>query len=322
VMARTRMQESPTTRPSAVSSSFRVGFAGSPPVKGLVTLQIAAPWLAGEPVEELFIGARAVGSVHGVHCYEWGNQWVGHARALFNAKSLAETTQQLYERVIAACGGRQLYRIWNYVPRINEITVGLENYRAFCLGRSLAFEIGLGADFASRLPAASAVGTIGDHIEVIFVAGDAPPVHYENPAQVPAYQYPVEHGPRPPSFARATVARTKDRTLTFISGTAAIRGHETVAPGSLEEQLDCTLENLRLISLASGGGEQLGGGTRLARFIKVYLRRIEDLSAAKNRLEAALIKPSDQVIYLQSDICREALNVEIEVTLIGDASTT
>jgi hypothetical protein len=127
----------------------------------------------------------------------------------------------------------------------------------------------------------------------------------------------VEHGPRAPSFARATVAKDGARVLTFVSGTAAIRGHETVAPGSFDEQLDCTLDNLRLISTTAGLGEQLGAGGAIRRFFKIYLRHPKDYQIARARLERRLFQPEDNVIYLQTDICREALDLEIEATLVG-----
>ena len=282
------------------------------------SLHIAAPWLGGASREEIFADATPIASQHGLNLYRSGTLLLGHAHDPFVDRELAARTESLYNRMLSACGGKHLFRIWNYVPRINAFTEGLENYRAFCMGRSVAFEQRFGQGFQSILPAASAVGSHGDHLDVIFVAGESAPQHFENPAQVPAYLYPVEHGPRAPSFARATVAREGSRTFTFISGTAAIRGHETVAPGSLDEQLDCTLENLGLISSAAGLGVQLAGGKGARRFFKIYLRHAQDFAAVRNRLERALLQPADTTIYLQTDICRQALNIEIEVTVIGE----
>lgn len=298
--------------PSALSVDF-----GDAAIPVSTTLHIAAPWLGGAAREEIFPGAEPAGSENGLQLYRWGTLLLGHAHDPFVETQLAARAEVLYTRMLAACGRRHLFRIWNYVPRINALTDGLENYRAFCMGRSQAFEKIFGPEFPRVLPAASAVGSRGEHLDLIFVAGETAPQHFENPAQVPAYQYPIEHGPRAPSFARATVAREAGKTLIFISGTAAIRGHETVAPGTLDEQLDCTLENLRLISRASGGGDALGHEQNLRRFFKVYLRHAKDFAATKTRLERSLLKPEDMVIYLQTDICREALNVEIEATLVG-----
>lgn len=280
-------------------------------------VHIAAPWLGGAHREEIFAHATPLRSEPGLQLYQCGGLLLGHAHDPMVEVELADRTQLVYRRMLDACVGQHLFRIWNYVPRINAVTAGFENYRAFCLGRSLAFEQKLGPSFAAALPAASAVGSCGQHLEVIFVAGESVPQHFENPAQVPAYLYPPEHGPRAPSFARATTARDGAQTYTFISGTAAIRGHETVAPGSLAEQLDCTLDNLRLISSAAGQGEQLGAQRSARRFFKIYLRHPADFAAVRQRLEASLLRPEDTVIYLQADICREALNLEIEATLVS-----
>jgi hypothetical protein len=296
--------------------ALSVSFGETLPVSGEAVLRIAAPWLGGTAHEEIFAGATPIKSEYGLSLYRWGGLLLGHAHDPFVERELAARTESVYARLLEACEGRHLFRIWNYVPRINAVTEGLENYRAFCLGRSLAFERKFGPGFPAILPAASAVGSQGAHLDVIFVAGEQAPRHFENPAQVPAYQYPIEHGPRAPSFARATVGQDGERTLTFISGTAAIRGHETVAPGTLNEQLDCTLDNLRLISNAAGLGEQLGSGTGIQRFFKVYLRHPADYPSVRARLAQSLLQPQDNVIYLQADVCREALNLELEATLV------
>ena len=259
---------------------------------------------------------RRLPSEGGVQLFRAGRWWLGHAHEPFVASELAARTESLYRRILAATRGRHLYRIWNYIPEINRHTDGLENYRAFCQGRSFAFEASLGGEFEPRLPSASAVGSQGTHLDAIFVAGETPPAHFENPEQVPAYHYPIEHGPRAPSFARATVARDGERTWTFISGTSAIKGHQTVAAGSLDAQLECTLHNLRLIARTCGLGDDLGGEQVRQRHFKIYLRHANDLCAARAYLDRLLLRASDGVTYLQSEICRAALNVEIEVTVV------
>jgi enamine deaminase RidA (YjgF/YER057c/UK114 family) len=218
--------------------------------------------------------------------------------------------------VFAATRGRHLVRIWNYLPQINAHTAQLEHYRAFCQGRSVAFESELGDRFQPWLPAASAVGSGGTDFDVIFAATETEPRHFENPEQVPAYNYPPEHGPRAPSFARATVAHDGQRAWTFISGTSAVKGHQTVAPGSLTAQIDCTLDNLSLISRTIGLGDNLGAGKISDRYFKIYLRHATDLAATQARLNHSLLQPSDRATYLQADVCRAALTIEIEATLL------
>src|SRR4051812_16306051 len=142
---------------------------------------------------------------------------------------LESAAREVYGRVFAATRTLKLYRIWNYVPQINRVDDGLENYRRFFRGRSHAFEEHFGHGFQYQLPAASAVGALNGPLAVAFLAGQANPRHFENPRQVPAFEYPPAYGPRPPSFSRATLIRTAAEQELFVSGTAAIRGHATVS---------------------------------------------------------------------------------------------
>jgi chorismate lyase / 3-hydroxybenzoate synthase len=45
--------------------------------------------------------------------------------------------------------------------------------------------------------------------------------------------------------------------------------------------------------------------------LKVYVRRPADLSAIESTL-ATIVRPTHAVLYLQADVCREDLLVEIE----------
>jgi hypothetical protein len=45
------------------------------------------------------------------------------------------------------------------------------------------------------------------------------------------------------------------RRWTFVSGTAAIKGHGTVCAGDLAGQIACTLDNMRLVSRECGLGD-------------------------------------------------------------------
>jgi hypothetical protein len=152
---------------------------------------------------------------------------------------------------------------------------------------------------------------------VIFAACTAPLRHVENPLQVAAYNYPRAYGPRAPSFARATVVPGGKAATVFISGTAAIRGHATVAAGSTPGQLDCTLENLDALGRAAGLGPGLATGEGSTRHFRVYVRHAADQPLVAARLEEKLFGPADRVSYLQADICRSDLRLEIEATFFG-----
>jgi hypothetical protein len=278
---------------------------------------VGLPVLAGEREETLFSNARAAGESGLFQIQEAGRWRVGRATVTV-AAGLDPATSQLYEMLFEAAAGLNLCRIWHFVPRINEPGAdGLENYRAFCHGRSLAFEARYGEGFRPRLPSASAVGTEDGQLTIVFAACAVEPRHFENPRQVPAYNYPKQHGPRPPSFSRATLVPLGAQADVFISGTAAIEGHETVAPGDTAGQIVRTMQNLRVISRACGLGEDLGAAGGGQRHFKVYLRHKTDLAAVKPALDQSLFGAGDKVSYLRSDICRAELNLEIEATVLG-----
>ena len=273
--------------------------------------------LGGTPEELLLENAEFAGTKEGLHLWTAGDELAGSIHAVPGA-GIEEATGRLYRQVFAAARGLNLYRMWNSVPRINGVDGdGLENYRGFCRGRSLAFESAFGRGFARSLPASTAVGCAGEEMTVVFLAGPNAPRHFENPAQVPAYRYPAEHGPRPPSFARATAVERAGRQDVFVSGTSSIVGHSTVSPHDTPGQLACTLENLRRVFAACG--LQDGAGARGERHYKVYLRHPTELAAVARELEGSLIAPGDQVSYLEAEICRSELNVEIEAVVRGSA---
>lgn len=296
-----------------MDAGFRFGFgANVAPGRGL-----AVPVLNGVAAETLFRSARAAGRRDGFALFEDGDWLLGATVAEARA-DLGAQTEEIYRRLFSAAriGGRHLARIWNYVPAINEDAAeGLENYRVFCRGRAAAFE----AEHRGAPPAASAVGGVRGRLAVMFAAARNEPRIVENPEQVPAYEYPPEHGPRSPSFSRAAQVTANGRRWTFVSGTAAIKGHATVAPGNLAGQIDCTLDNLRLISSECDLGEALGAerGDAVERHFKVYLREAAELEAVRATLDARLLRQTDRVTWLHSDICRAALKLEIEATVIG-----
>ena len=192
---------------------------------------------------------------------------------------------------------------------------GMENYRRFCRGRSVAFENQFGSTFQRQLPAASAVGATAGPLSVAFMAGAALPRHYENPQQVPAFEYPPSYGPRPPSFSRATVIHEDAQQTLFVSGTASIRGHATIGVSDLRAQLECTRENLDVIAVTAGAGPAFGAHDGWQRTLKVYVRHQSDLAEIKADLEQHLVVEGDDISYLQADLCRADLLVEVEAVL-------
>jgi chorismate lyase / 3-hydroxybenzoate synthase len=203
-----------------------------------------------------------------------------------------------------------LLRIWSYFPAINEESHGLERYRQFNIGRQEGF-VAHGRSLTENIPAACALGTVNGGLTIYFIAGRNKPVAIENPRQVSSYHYPPDYGPRSPTFSRATLGRVGGQEVLFVSGTSSIVGYRSVHVGDVAAQTAETLVNIESVV-----GEANRNASR-ARFdlaslsYKVYVRRPEDVGVIKDELLRA-VGPRLQAIYLQADICRRDLLVEIE----------
>ena len=234
---------------------------------------------------------------------------------------LASLTQEHYLHLFALLeksGYTHLLRVWNFIPRINEVDADqLERYRSFSLGRAKAFDSYFD-NMESRLPAATGIGTFsGDNTIVVLASRKSEGItHLENPLQTPAYRYPKQYGPRPPSFARGTSYFCKDdNTHTiYISGTASIQSSDTLHQGDIEKQFEIILVNIAtLISSENLAEHSIRAGYTLAdvQSVKVYFRHQKDL-ATLQILCGRAFSASDNVVYLHSDICRSDLDVELE----------
>lgn len=234
-------------------------------------------------------------------------------RSRGDSESMEAASERLYTRLLEqlqARGYPHLVRIWNYLADINREDAGGERYRQFCVGRYQAFaRLGVAA---SDFPSACALGQTGDDLLVYALAAKRAPTHYENPRQVSAYHYPAQYSPRSPSFARASLLQLPDRpAILFVSGTASVVGHKTHYPDDIEGQLATTLQNLEAL-LAHVVDSQRSPASLQADQLKVYLRRPDDLALVRAGVEAHF--GSVPAVYLQSDICRRELLLEIEGT--------
>jgi chorismate lyase / 3-hydroxybenzoate synthase len=234
--------------------------------------------------------------------------------------TLEQTTEQAYRRLLDCVqewGFPHLWRIWNYFPRINEQEQGLERYRLFCIGRHHALAETM-PGFPASLPAGTAVGTQRGPLQIYFLAGAHPATHLGNPRQINAYDYPKLYGPRSPSFARATLCRSDSAAHLFISGTASVVGHQSQHVGLADMQALETVANLRaLIDRAQAANACFQCPTKLHSIFKVYVRSPKHLDIVRGVLQAPFLLSSD-LLYLQGDLCRRELLVEIEGLMTAD----
>jgi len=90
-----------------------------------------------------------------------------------------------------------------------------------------------------------------------------------------------------------------DRRIVYISGTAAIRGEESLVGVGLGRQLHITMENIG----------QLIGKAKL-KMLRVYLKEKSFYEEARELLEGYGL--NIPISYMWADVCRDELLIEIE----------
>ncbi len=273
-------------------------------------------WRAAQPVSSGqwgMVAYRHNGDLLFGHVALSENDFSEEAADAAGATPLQRATKRAFQEIFGLLDKLNypyLLRVWNYFPAINEESHGLERYRQFNIGRQEGFAA-CGRSLTEDIPAACALGTAGGPLTIYFIAGPARPVAIENPRQVSAYYYPPDYGPRSPTFSRASLGRLGEQEVLFISGTASIVGHRSMHSGDVAAQMRETLVNIEAV---------VGEANRVvarpqydmgSMSYKVYLRRVQDAGVIRNELQRAL-GSEVHAIYLQADICRQDLLVEIE----------
>lgn len=217
-----------------------------------------------------------------------------------------------------------IFRQWNYIEKITAFEGSRQHYQSFNDSRSLFYSTGL---WTEGYPAATGIGTCWGGIMIDLNAAVLTDSSYricriDNPLQVAAHAYSQEvllgeedqklKEKSTPKFERAKSIIKDGHGITYISGTAAIRGELSLTDVGIEQQTIITLENIRkLIScenLRSFGMSPCDDGTPV--YFRVYLKNASDYERARQTIET--FYPALPVIYTLADVCRSELLVEIE----------
>lgn len=298
---------------------FGKGIRGAAATLSCPLSEVDTPQLGNTNMAEVWTSPAPVnyGEQHGIH-------YSASDEVFFGSIHIAESGQapldviscEAYKNIfdlLQAQGYPYLIRVWNYLPNINQITDGLERYRLFCLGRHQA--ISERNSFIERdLPAASAIGTRNGNLQIYFLAARKAGKQIENPRQISAFHYPRCYGPRSPSFSRAVLNKWGDEHHLYISGTASIVGHESCHNGDVQGQLEEILRNIEsLLEHARHTADIDCGSLINLSSMKVYIRNAQDFEQVRRALEKR-INHKVPTLYLQGDICRNNLLLEIEAT--------
>ena len=282
--------------PGADEASLRVS-------DGCLFLNVPMPRHSGPNSESILRGT--IGRTDGAFQLVERDTFLAGAAVAPKEMSPRGAASFLYDELFRVMGGMHLCRVWNYVPHINGANVGDENYREFNAGRLDAFRKHYGAEFRPRLPAASALGTQSGAMALAFLASSEKPVHFENPEQIPACDYPKDYGQQPPAFARGTRMEFDGVSRWFLAGTASIKGHLTLGQ-TCAEQLSLTLDNIRLMKWAMTVPSDAKADW------KVFVRHARDIDECRAIFGKAYPEDLKRAMFLQADICRSCLLVEIE----------
>jgi chorismate lyase/3-hydroxybenzoate synthase len=300
-----------------------IGFAEDAEVlsEEMLCFQVGIPSLDGQQHWEVWLSQKSVEYGHWQHIQYSQNDDVLFGHVLLNEQdysNVQDASEVAYRQLFELLKQKDypyLFRIWNYFPAINEEQDELERYRLFCLGRQTALDIH--GNFEYSPPAATAIGTANAGLQIYFLAAKAPGMQLENPRQVSAFLYPKEYGPVSPAFSRATVKEwavgDKLEKHIFVSGTASIVGHETRHHGDVLKQLKETLTNID--ALVAHGDDTLSLPVRQVgqlSMLKVYLRYLDDLEKVKAFLADYFQASQPDTLFLQGDVCRADLLIEIE----------
>jgi len=216
-----------------------------------------------------------------------------------------------------------IVRQWNYIPGIlnirNKDGKQLQNYQVFNEIRQKYYSANV---FSDGYPAATGIGTRNGNYDLDFFAIKSGPsvqkVGLSNPKQQNAYEYhqaflvgDTTSGQikKTPLFERAKMLKSNDETMIFISGTASIIGQVTIGIGDIKCQTEITINNMQELIPNLDDCKKIQ-----YTYLRAYIKDEQDFQTVKSICESNF--PDVSVSYLQADVCRENLLVELEGAVI------
>lgn len=216
-----------------------------------------------------------------------------------------------------------IVRQWNYVPGIIDINLesgkSLQHYQLFNDIRQNYYSR---FSFNDGYPAATGIGTRNGNFDLDFFAvqknNNVVKVGMSNPKQEDAYEYSQKYLlgdtingtiKKAPLFERAKMLKTNEGTILFISGTASIIGQETVGIDDVKKQTEITINNMNVLVSAMNDYLKSKNNNQFTH-LRAYIKNEKDISIVKSVCESHF--PEVSISYLQADVCRDELLVELE----------
>jgi hypothetical protein len=231
-------------------------------------------------------------------------------------KSLFDCEELHFESIV---------RQWNYVGEIlnfGNISDGnMQHYQMFNEVRNTFYSRYRNC---TNFPAATGIGmnysNVGIDCYAIGKNKALEIIPIRNPKQQDSYHYGQEvlvgasiKPKQPPQFERAILLNSKTSSRLIISGTASIIGQNTIGIGDIELQTKVTIENIDILTSRSNLERQcpnLAEYPDKYSYLRVYVKNRNDISIVKNI--CANHYGNIPMNFVQADICRDNLLVEIE----------
>jgi len=253
-------------------------------------------------------------------------------------ESLTESARNAFTRLLLAflhlgIGFNQIYRQWNYVEQIFGIQEidgkSRQNYQVFNEARAEYYSK---YRTVSGFPAATGIGTDFNGVTIECMAvecgEEVKTIAISNPKQTNSYKYGQEvlkgepqktnKQNQPPQFERARLMTNGVSSRLFVSGTASIIGQETIGVDDVEMQTRVTIANIQ--SLVSEENlrahyPELDAVPDKYAYLRVYVKNPEDIFVVKTICSGYF--RNVPITFVQADICRADLLVEIEAEMVN-----
>lgn len=269
---------------------------------------------------------------------QYNEYWLSGEAPSQYPSSFASSSEVVFDNLVSqlrqmGMGMNDIVRQWNYIGKILDCNKmnGLvkQNYQLFNEARYNSYKE---HRTVSGFPAATGIGTAIPGISIdCLVIPDHPDINIipvNNPNQINSYQYDqkvligspdtANVKKHPPQFERALLITTGESSRLLISGTAAIKGQFTVAKEDLHEQTLVTIENIHRLCSTENLLNHCPKLTCIPdkfSYLRVYVAHRDQIPIVKSII--GQYYGDVPINYVQADICRNDLLVEIEAEMVS-----
>lgn len=258
---------------------------------------------------------------------DWGKTiFVEGVNATCRRQGYSEQSSSVLDKTSAVLqlegfGVQHIVRQWNYIGNITDFENGNQHYQLFNNARSSFYTQN---GFTNNYPAATGISMPINCLSVSTIAilpsTKTAIMAIDNKLQTPAYKYSEailvkgnnERLKTTPKFERGKLILADKNGIFFVSGTAAIRNETSSHINDAVLQTRETIENINyLISNENLRLNDVEANVNIKlSSIRIYIKNKASFPLIKTEVDTAW--PYLQAIYLQAEVCRTELLVEIE----------